>query len=128
MTTPHPPANQPFEDHDVERAAYEWLLCLITAHRANLDLAIRRGLGLPDTATTGDVHRAVHQTDRRSATAQAAAYYRAYQDMRAASAGADRVRARHRITSARSATPRQVSCHPTTANAERGPLDGGQST
>ena len=81
MTTPHTVGKRPTEDHDVQQAAYEWLLCLITGHRADLDLAIRRGLGLHDDATAGDVGRAAHETDGRSATAQAAAYHRAYQNL-----------------------------------------------
>jgi hypothetical protein len=64
-----------------ERAAYEWGLCLATRNRADLDLGIRRGLRLGDDASTSDVHQAAHVTDGRSATAQAAAYHRAYKDL-----------------------------------------------
>jgi hypothetical protein len=66
----------------VENADRQWRIVLATERdKRRIHVAINRGLGLPDNASVGAQSYAVHNTDRRPAAEQAAAFYEAYQQM-----------------------------------------------
>lgn len=66
----------------------EWRMVLALADKADIQIAINRGLNLPDDTDVVKQARAVHRTDGRKPEVQAAAYFDAYVDLMAERAAA----------------------------------------